>query len=105
MPGRLEGQVAVVTGATSGIGEGTAERFVAEGAKVLIAGRSEEKGKAIAARLGKNAVFCRADVTQEKDIAAMVQCAKDRFGRLDCLFNNAGATKSSYFVEGLAEDT
>ena len=105
MPGRLEGHVAVITGATSGIGEGTAERFVAEGARVVIAGRSEDKGQAIAKRLGKNAVFCRADVTQESDIAAMIQSAKDRFGRLDCLFNNAGASKSSFFVEGLAEDT
>lgn len=105
MPGRLEGHVAVITGATSGIGEGTAERFVAEGAKVVIAGRSEEKGQSIAERLGKNALFFRADVTRENDIAAMIQCAKDRFGRLDCLFNNAGASKSSFFVEGLAEDT
>ena len=105
MPGRLEGQVAVITGATSGIGEGTAERFVAEGAKVVISGRTEEKGKAVAKRLGKNAAFFRADVSEEKDVAAMIQFAKDRFGKLDCLFNNAGASKSSYFVEGLAEDT
>jgi len=94
MAGRLEGQVAVITGATSGIGEGTAERFVEEGARVVIAGRSEDKGRAIAARLGKQAVFCRTDVTREKDISALIECARKHFGRLDCLFNNAGTAKS-----------
>ena len=65
MPGRLEGKVAIVTGATSGIGEGTAERYVKEGARVVLTGRSKDKGKAIAARLGSHAVFCQTDVTRE----------------------------------------
>jgi NAD(P)-dependent dehydrogenase (short-subunit alcohol dehydrogenase family) len=105
MPGRLEGQVAIITGATSGIGEGTAERFVEEGARVVIAGRSEEQGRAIAARLGKAAVYCRADVTREEDITDMIKCAQQSFGRLDCLFNNAGASKSSFGVEDVSEDS
>ena len=104
MAGRLEGKVAVITGATSGIGEGTAERFVAEGARVVIAGRSEDKGQAIAKRLGKQAVFCRTDVTKEKDIITMMECAQKTFGRLDCLFNNAGTAASGFRVEDITEE-
>ena len=91
MPGRLEGKVAVITGATSGIGEATARVFVNEGARVLIAGRSEERGKALAAELGEAAFFHRADVMHEAQIAAVIDAAMSRFGKLDCLFNNAGA--------------
>jgi NAD(P)-dependent dehydrogenase (short-subunit alcohol dehydrogenase family) len=91
MPGRLEGKVAVITGATSGIGEATARVFVNEGARVLIAGRSEERGRALAAELGKAAIFHRADVMHEADIAAVIDAAVSRFGKLDSLFNNAGA--------------
>jgi NAD(P)-dependent dehydrogenase (short-subunit alcohol dehydrogenase family) len=87
---RLENKVAVITGGTSGIGEATAEVFEAHGAKVIIAGRSEEKGAAIAKRLGENVVYQRTDVTVEADIKAMINMAVSRFGRLDCLFNNAG---------------
>lgn len=103
MAGRLESKVAVITGATSGIGEGTAERFVAEGARVVLAGRSEEKGRAIAARLGKAATFFRADVTSEKEIAALIEFTRKTFGRLDCLFNNAGTAVSGFRVEELTE--
>jgi len=91
MPGRLEGKVAVITGATSGIGEATARRFVAEGARVVLAGRSQERGNALASELGGNAFFHRADVMHEPDIAAAIEAAVGRFGKLDCLFNNAGA--------------
>ncbi len=90
MAGRLEGKVAAITGATSGIGEATARRFVQEGARVVIAGRTEEKGEALARELGDAAIFQRADVTREADIAALVDVTVARFGRLDCLFNNAG---------------
>ena len=105
MAGRLEGQVAIITGATSGIGEGTAERFVEEGARVVVVGRSEERGNAVASRLGDQAVFSQADITREKDIVAMVECARKHFGRLDCLFNNAGDSRSSFGIEELTEDT
>ena len=90
MSGRMEGKTAVITGGTSGIGEATAEVFVGEGARVIIAGRSEEKGQRLADRLGENAIYQRADVTREEDIRGLIQSAVDRFGRLDCLFNNAG---------------
>lgn len=88
--GALDGKVAVITGGTSGIGACTAELFVQEGARVVIAGRRRERGEEIAARLGASARFIRADVAIERDVAAMIQLAVDSFGRLDCLFNNAG---------------
>lgn len=90
MSKRLEGKVAIITGATSGIGEATARRFAAEGASLVIAGRTVGKGEALAAELGERVVFQAADVTSESDIAALVDTAKNRFGRLDCMFNNAG---------------
>ena len=91
MPGRLDGKVAVITGATSGIGAATARCFVAEGARVVIAGRSAERGAALAGELGGRAIFHRADVMHESEIAAVIDAAVGRFGTLDCLFNNAGA--------------
>jgi len=103
MPGRLDGKVAVITGATSGIGAATARRFVAEGARVVIAGRSTERGSALAAELGKQAVFRRADVMHESAIAAVIDAALDHFGRLDCLFNNAGASAPGE-IETLIEE-
>ncbi len=86
----LEGKVAVITGGTSGIGARTAEVFVAEGAKVVIAGRRKERGERLAQKLGDAASFLRTDVSVEADVKAMVDHAVDRFGRLDCLMNNAG---------------
>lgn len=90
MAGRLEGKVAVITGGTSGMGERTVERFVEEGARVVIAGRTEAAGQAIVARLGPNTRYIRTDVMVEADIQRMIGHAQDEFGRLDCLFNNAG---------------
>jgi NAD(P)-dependent dehydrogenase (short-subunit alcohol dehydrogenase family) len=92
MAGRLEGKVAIITGATSGIGEATARRFAAEGARLVIAGRTVDKGEALARELGEGVLFRRADVLREADIAALVDAALERFARLDCMFNNAGAS-------------
>jgi NAD(P)-dependent dehydrogenase (short-subunit alcohol dehydrogenase family) len=99
MAGRLGGKVAIITGGTSGFGERTAERFAQEGAKVVIAGRSEKEGQAIAQRIGANAVYQRTDVTEEADIQALVQNTVDRFGKIDCLFNNAGAGLQVFSIE------
>lgn len=90
MAKRLEGKVAVITGATSGIGEATARRFVEEGASLVIAGRTAAKGEALALELGERVIFQAADVLREEDIAGLVDTAQSRFGRLDCMFNNAG---------------
>jgi NAD(P)-dependent dehydrogenase (short-subunit alcohol dehydrogenase family) len=88
--GVLDGKVAIVAGGTSGIGAATVELFVAEGAKVVIAGRRQEEGSGLAGRLGTAASFVRADVTSDADVKAMIDHAVATFGRLDCLFNNAG---------------
>ena len=97
--GRLQGRVAVITGATSGIGAATAELFVAEGAKVVVAGRSQDRGRAVVERLGDAAVFQQTDVTREADIEALIARALAEFGRLDCLFSNAGAPAPAFIEE------
>jgi len=87
----LDGRVAIVTGGTSGIGAATAALFVREGARVVVAGRRREAGERLARTLGDAVLFVRTDVTVEADVKAMVECAVEKFGRLDCLVNNAGS--------------
>jgi len=87
----LTGKGAIVTGGTSGLGVRIAERFVEEGAEMVIAGRRCDKSAEVAARLGPRASFARTDVSVEAEVHAMVEHALDRFGRLDCLVNNAGS--------------
>src|SRR5207253_3278059 len=99
--GRLDGKVAVITGATSGIGLRTAEVFVAEGAKIVIAGRRIPEGEALAKQLGANCVFRQTDVTVEAQMQALIALAMDKFGRIDCLFNNAGGPAQTGGIEGL----
>jgi len=97
--GRLENKVAVITGGTSGIGEATAELFVAEGAFVVVSGRSEEKGRALADRLGDKARYVKADVMSEADIERTIDEAVTHFGGLDVLFNNAGGPSAGSIIE------
>lgn len=99
--GRLNGKVAVITGATSGIGLRTAEVFVAEGAKVVIAGRRVPEGKALAQQLGSACLFRQTDVTDEDQMRALIGQAVESFGRIDCLFNNAGGPAQTGGIEGL----
>jgi NAD(P)-dependent dehydrogenase (short-subunit alcohol dehydrogenase family) len=87
---QLKDYVAVITGGTSGIGEATARSFVDAGARVVIAGRSEKKGTALADRMGRYAVFHRTDVRDEEQIRELVDFTLSEFGHIDCLFNNAG---------------
>src|SRR6266851_9756873 len=86
----LDGKVAVIVGGTSGIGARTAELFVEEGATVVIAGRRREAGEALAQKLGATASFVKTDVAREDELRALIDATAARFGRLDCLFNNAG---------------
>jgi NAD(P)-dependent dehydrogenase (short-subunit alcohol dehydrogenase family) len=90
MSQRLAGSVAVITGGASGIGEATVEKFIAEGANVVIADMQVAKGEALAAAHGDSAVFIRTDVCFEEQIKAAIDLALAQWGRLDCLFNNAG---------------
>jgi NAD(P)-dependent dehydrogenase (short-subunit alcohol dehydrogenase family) len=102
--GRLDDKVALITGAATGMGAATAERFVAEGARVVICDLKEDEGGALAERLGDAAVFLRTDVTQEEDVATAVAVAKDRWGRLDCMFNNAGFGGALGPIDQTSED-
>ena len=90
MSKRLEGKVAVITGAASGIGEASARRFVEEGCRVVLGDIQEGPGEALCAELGDAAVFRKCDVTSEEDISALVDLAVSEFGQLDIMFNNAG---------------
>lgn len=89
MAGRLEGKVAIVTGASRGTGEATARRFVSEGASVVLADVLDEPGEKVAAELGESAVYVHLDVTDETQWQACVEAAKAGFGRVDVLVNNA----------------
>jgi len=88
--GRLEGKVAVVTGAASGIGRAAVDLFVAEGARVIAADIQDDKGARLEEEHAGKARYLRCDVSSEADIEAAVGAASKQFGRLDVLFNNAG---------------
>lgn len=97
----LAGKVGIITGATSGIGARTAEAFVEEGARVVFTGRRKAEGEALAQKLGKEALFIQADATAEGDWLRVVAAAADTFGRIDCLFNNAGGPAPTGSITGI----
>jgi NAD(P)-dependent dehydrogenase (short-subunit alcohol dehydrogenase family) len=86
----LSGKVAICTGGAQGIGRGTAEKFLEEGARVVIADVHREQGEATAAELGPDAAFKQTDVSDEAQVQALVDFGVERFGGLDIMFNNAG---------------
>lgn len=91
--GKLEGKVAVVTGATSGIGQGIVEVFLEEGAKVVFCGRRLDKGQAIENALkekGFDVTFIQADMTIDSDVAALFDKSIEKYGQIDIWVNNAG---------------
>ena len=90
MAGRLDGKVAVITGGASGIGLGTVELFVAEGAQVVAADIQDDKGAMLEKRFPGKVAYAHCDVTDEAQIEAALKTAKSEFGGLDILFNNAG---------------
>ena len=88
--GRLEGKVAIVTGGASGIGAATVRKFVAEGARVVIADLQAQVGEALARELGDSTAAVACNVVDERQVEAAIGTAVERFGRLDIIFNNAG---------------
>jgi len=104
MTGRLQDQVAVITGGASGIGEETARLFVEHGARCVIGDLQDERGGKLAAELGAAAHYVHADVARPDDVAALVDAAVERYGRLDCMFNNAGILGAVGPIAGMATD-
>jgi len=100
------GKVAIVTGAASGIGRASAEAFIENGAKVVLADINEEVGAELADSLGGTAVFQKTDVSSEEDIEALVAKAISHFGGLDIMFNNAGISGNQVprFLDDPLED-
>jgi 3alpha(or 20beta)-hydroxysteroid dehydrogenase len=100
---RLDGKVAVITGAARGMGESHARRFIAEGAKVVLTDRSEAQGRAIAEELGANALFIPHDVTNAAQWAEVIAQAEQAFGPITVLVNNAGILGPMAKTADLAE--
>ncbi len=103
---RLANKVAVITGGGTGIGQATAYIFAREGAKVVVAQRTDAEGEETAATIksrGGDAIFVHADVTKASEVEHLIKVAVDTFGKLDILFNNAGLTQASIMVENIDE--
>lgn len=101
---KLKDRIAIVTGGASGIGKAIVERFLADGASVVIGDVSVEKGKALAARLGSGARFVAADASKAGDVAALVEQTISAFGKIDILVNNAGIVHAADFLDLKIED-
>jgi NAD(P)-dependent dehydrogenase (short-subunit alcohol dehydrogenase family) len=102
--GKLDGRVAVITGGASGIGDATVRLFVQEGCRVVIADVQDDRGARLAGELGTSASYLHADVSQEAHVSGAIAHAVSRFGRLDCLFNNAGAGGVAGPIEEIPAD-
>lgn len=102
--GVLEGKVAVITGAASGIGAATARLFVAEGASVVLADIQDSRCERMVEELGPATSFHHTDVTAEADVRGAVEHAVEKFGRLDCMFNNAGRGHAEGSIDTLTPE-
>jgi 3-oxoacyl-[acyl-carrier protein] reductase len=95
---RLKDKVALITGGAAGIGKATAQRFLEEGAQVVICDVNEEAGEAAVQELGPQAKFFRVDVTDRQAVQAWVDSVVDKYGRVDVLINNAGVLRDNVLV-------
>ena len=103
--GRLHGRVAVITGGASGLGRGAAERFVKNGARVVVADLPQSSGEEVVANLGSaNAIFVATDVSSEKDVKNLMMTTKNTFGRLDVAVNCAGILGGAMTFNGRKPD-
>ncbi|MFZ0834465.1 MAG: SDR family oxidoreductase [Mycobacterium sp.] len=102
MTSELAGKVAIVTGGASGLGYATVEKFVAEGARVVIADLDEERGEELASACGGNTLFRRVDVADADQVSQLISVAVSEFGGLHVMVNNAGI--SSKMAKGLLRD-
>jgi NAD(P)-dependent dehydrogenase (short-subunit alcohol dehydrogenase family) len=104
---RLKDKVAIITGATKGIGLACAQEFADEGAKVVLVGRTDSLGEAAAQEIrgaGGKALFVHCDVSQKAEVDALVKATVDHFGRIDVVVNNAGVNHSANFFDTTEED-
>ena len=97
--GKLQGKVAIITGAAQGMGASHAKRFIEEGAKVVLTDLNEEKGQAFAKELGENAIFIKQNVASEEDWKVVVKKAEETFGPVNILVNNAGISVNKSILE------
>jgi 3-oxoacyl-[acyl-carrier protein] reductase len=102
--GRLDGKVAIVTGGGSGFGAGICAKFVAEGARVLVADINQQAAQDVAIALGEQAHGLRVDVASATDVRLMLDTAEQRWGRIDILVNNAGVTHLPQALEDVSEE-
>ena len=96
---RLEGKVAIITGAAQGMGAAHARKFIEEGAKVVLTDLNEEKGQAFAAELGESALFVKQNVASAEDWEKVVEEAERAFGKVNVLVNNAGITMAKSILQ------
>ena len=104
---KLDGKVAIVTGSTSGMGRETAKLFAAEGAKVVVTGRNEERAKAVVDDIieaGNEAIYVIADTSKREDIKKIFDTTMEKYGTVDVLFNNAGMLSMSPLLEVTDEE-
>lgn len=104
---KLQDQVAIITGASRGIGRAIAERFVREGAQVMLAARGAEQGSLVAEELGgpsAGVIFRACDVSRREQVEELVRATLDEFGHLDTVVNNAGLNHKAGFLETSEED-
>ena len=100
----VENKVIIITGASSGIGEETARVLAAKGAKVVLSARREDKLKKLASEIGENAAYLASDVTSLEDMNAVVALAKEKFGKVDAVFANAGIMPAGNMSELKVKD-